>query len=29
LSIGFTKIINLKGGLDMWALEVDNNMQRY
>src|SRR6056300_624387 len=29
LSIGFTNIINLKGGLDAWARDVDPSMNTY
>jgi rhodanese-related sulfurtransferase len=29
LSIGFTNIINLKGGLDAWARDIDPSMNTY
>jgi rhodanese-related sulfurtransferase len=28
-SIGFNKIINLKGGLDAWAKSIDSSMTQY
>jgi len=29
LNIGFTNIINLKGGLDAWAKDIDPSMNTY
>ena len=26
---GFTRVYNLKGGIDRWAVEIDPNIQRY
>jgi rhodanese-related sulfurtransferase len=29
LQNGFSKILNLQGGVEYWAISVDNDMQRY
>lgn len=26
---GFSRVYNLKGGIDRWSIEVDSKMQRY
>ena len=28
-SVGFERLLNLRGGMDAWSLEVDSNVARY